>query len=107
MASFLIDTAKGGIDALDPGSSCAKELKEIDIDNILKEDISRICETISFIEITKILSLSTRLQAVSQAEEDEIKRKIKKMSQVVVARVEAKSGKLMIPESCRHMLLNL
>ena len=107
MASLLTDAASKGIKRLNPGSVCAKALKKINVKNTIKEDISRICEAISFTETTRILSLVTLLKMEDGEKKEEIKSEIKKIAEAVVARVERESGKLKIPEPCRHLLLNL
>ena len=107
MASFLTDAALRGVKALEPGSPCAAALKRLDVENILREDIDRICEAISLAEITKVLSLAVKLKASSQEGSRAIKSDIKKIAEEVVARLESKSGKLKIPEPCRHLLLDL
>jgi len=107
MALFLTDLARKGIKALDSDSPCAKKLEKNDIENILKDDITRICEAASFTEITGILSLASRLQIASEEKKETIKKELKKIAEEIVVRVEGKSGKLKTPESCRHLLLNL
>ena len=107
MASFLTDAALRGMKALDANSSCAKALKKIDVENVLNEDINRICEAMSLAEIAKILSLAVKLKTSSQETSGAIKSDIKKIAEEVVTRLERKSGRLKIPEPCRHILLNL
>ena len=107
MALLLTNAASKGIKALDPGSECAKALKKTNIEDILREDIDRICGAVGFTEITKILSLATRLKASSVEKREATKRELKKIAEGVVARVEKESGKLKIPAPCRHLLLNL
>ena len=107
MASFLIDAARKGIKALEPESECAKALEKIDIENALKEDINRICEAASFIEIAKITSLILRLETASEKNKEAIKDEIKRIAEDLVARVERDSGELKTPQPCRHLLLNL
>ena len=107
MVSFLTETALKGIRALDTDSPCAEALKKFDVEDILREDIDRICEAMSFGEMTKILSLAVKLKTPSQEGREIIKSDIKKIAEEIIARVESRSGKLKIPEPCRHLLLDL
>ncbi|MEE8359459.1 MAG: hypothetical protein V3S04_00870 [Candidatus Omnitrophota bacterium] len=104
MASFLIDAAKRGIDSLDPGSPHIEELKKIDADNIIREDINKICETVSIAEIAKIFSLSARLQTVSKEKRGVIKDELKRIAQDAAVRAESKFGRLKTPERYRRLL---
>ena len=107
MALFLTDAARKGLKSLDPKSQCAKILRKSDFENILREDVNRICEATSFIEITKTISLTAQLQRASEEKRKAIKDELKKIAEDVVKRIEKKSGKLKMPKPCRHLLLNL
>ncbi len=107
MASFLTEEALKRTKDLDSKSPCKKALTRIDVDNVLREDINRICEAVSLNEITRILSLARRLQDTSGEKKEEIKHDLKKIVEAVVARAEKESGRLRIPEPCRQLLLNL
>lgn len=107
MASFLIDAARKQIKGLNVESVYAKTLERIDVENMLREDINRVCEAASFIEITRIISLVSQLQAASDENKATIKGDIKKIAEGLVARIERDSGELKISQSCRHLLLNL
>ncbi len=107
IASFLTEEARKGMQDLDPDSPCRKALRKIDVDNVLREDINRICEAVSLAELTKILSLGRRLKTGSEDEKEETKRVLRQIVEAVVAKVERESGSLNIPEPCRQLLLNL
>ena len=107
MALLLTDAASKGIKSLSPESACGRALKKIDVKNTLKEDIERICEAVSLAEATRILSLAALLKMENAEKKEQIKGEIKRIAEAVVARVEQNSGKLRMPESCRHLLLNL
>ncbi len=107
LAQILTDAVKKGIDALDPFSPYAEELKKTGTYNIIREDIDKICETISAVEVAKILSFSARLRAVPEKKRGPIKDELKKIAQDVVARTEVKLGKLKTPERYRRLLLKL
>lgn len=107
IASFLTDSARKGIEMLDSECACAKTLEKIDVENSLREDINRICQAASFTEITRVLTLVTRLRMASREKKEAIKSEFKKIAEEVVARVEKESGKLKMPQTCRHLLLEL
>ncbi|MBF0123287.1 MAG: hypothetical protein HQL21_07795 [Candidatus Omnitrophica bacterium] len=106
MASFLNDAARSGINKLDKNSPLARELKGLDIDTILKEDIHQICETVTFPETMKIMSLVTAIKLGSH-DEARIKEDIKKIARAIEQRIEDKKGVLRTPPSCRDLLFNL
>ena len=108
LSSFLIKTIHEGIDALDPQSPCAKQLSEFeDIDTAITEWVERICQAATLPEITKIFVLAAQLRKTSGEKRNSIKSNLKKISEVLVARAETKSGPLELPQSCRHILLEI
>jgi len=92
---------------LDPQSSCAKELSKLDVDDIIRSDVQKICGAATLIEITRILFLATRLQKTSEHKREKIKNALKKAAQELLARVETESGQLELPKSCRYLLLDI
>jgi len=108
LSSFLIEAAHEGINALDAQSACAKELRKIkDVDALIDETVEKICQTATAVEISKILFLARRLRGASGPKEESIKSNIKKIAEVLVTRVESKSGPLKLPQSCRLILLGI
>jgi len=108
MSSLLTKAASNEIKALDPQSPCAKELSKIhDIDRVITEEIEKICNAASLAETTKILLLSVRLRKTSGQKKEAIKSNLKRIAEQLVTRVEAESGPLSLPTTCRHLLLNL
>jgi len=105
LSNILIKAANKEIKALDPQSQCAKELDEIEnIDTIIVEEIEKICKAATLGEITRVLLLVARLKKASAKKRELIKVDIKKAAKRLVSRVEAESGPLKLPQSCRHML---
>ena len=93
---------------LEPQSQCAKELAEIEnVDTIIVEEIEKICNTATLAEITKVLYLMTRTKRTSGPKKETIKSNLKKIAKELVGRVEAESGRLRLPELCRHLLWEL
>ena len=108
LRSFLIEAAHKGINALDAQSPCAKELSHIkDVDALIAETVERICETATAAEISKMLFLAARLRGASGQKEESIRNNIKKIAEVLVTRIETKSGPLKLPQSCRLILLGI
>lgn len=104
---FLTDAARKGLKALDPKSPCARALREIEVENIIGEDIERICRAASLTEVTNVLYLATQLQASSQEKKGPIKSRIKEIAGNLADRIEKESGSFKLPKSCRYLLLNL
>jgi hypothetical protein len=108
LASVMIGTAYEEIGKLGKNSPYLKALKGVDVDKILAEDVSRICEDISMGEIMKILPLVAKLKIACQEDEHKaLKCEIKEIALRVVERVEFKGGSLKLPASCRDLLLEL
>ena len=107
LSSFLTDAARRRIEALDPESACAKELRGIPVGEALHEDVERICAAASLAEIGKVLVLGATIHKTSGKEKEEIWNDLKDIADELVARVEKQSGRLMLPEPCRHLLLAL
>jgi len=108
MASFLTEAAHKEIEALSPDSPYAKELHEIgDVDNVIAEEIEKICNIATLGEITKAFLLVRRLKTASLQEKEAIESELRKIAEELVRRVETESGGLRIPNACRHLLLYL
>jgi hypothetical protein len=108
MASFLTEAARKEIEALGPDSPCAKELHEIeDVDTVIAEEIQKICNIATLGEITKAFFLVRRLKKASLQEKEAIESELGKIAEELVRRVEIESGRLRIPNACRHLLLSL
>ncbi len=108
MASFLTEAAHKEIEALSPDSPYAKELHEIgDVDNVIAEEIEKICNTATLAEITKVFSLVRRLKKAPVNKREIIKSELNSTVEELTGRVEAQSGPLRLRETCRGLLLNL
>ena len=108
LSSFLTEAAHKDIKALEPQLPCAKELNGIeDVDAIIAEEIEKICNAATLIEITKNLFLTRRMKKTSGQKGETIKTELKRIAEQVVTRAESKSGPLSLPETCRHLLLEL
>ena len=108
LSSLLIKAANKEVEDLDPQSQCAKELAEIEnVDTIVVEEIEKICKVATMGEITRIFLLAARLKTTSGQKREAIKNDIKKIAEVLVARVESESGPLKLPQSCRLVLLGV
>ena len=108
LSSFLIETAHNGINSLDPQSDCARELSKIkDVDAVIAETVEKICQAATLAEISKFLFLTARLKTTSGQKREAIKNDIKKIAEALIARIEAESGPLKLPQSCRLILLGV
>jgi hypothetical protein len=108
MASFLTEAARKEIEALSPDSPHAKELNEIeDVDTVIAEEIQKICNIATLGEITKAFFLVRRLKIASPKGKEAIESELGKITEELVKRVETESGRLRIPNACRHLLLYL
>jgi len=106
MISLLTEAACREIEAVDPQSSYAKELGEIEVDDVI-EEIEKICNAATLAETTRVLFLVTRLKKVSGQEKEAIKSDLNTIAERLVTRVETESGRLKLPKTCRHVLLDL
>ena len=107
MASFLTEKAHQGLGKLDKNSPMARELSGLDIENVLKEDVRVICESLSLGEITTLMSLGTQLKLAGGKDREAVKDKIKKIGRDVIGRIEKQSVNLQTPSSCLDLLFDL
>jgi hypothetical protein len=108
LSSFLNEAARKGIKALEPQLPCTKELNGIeDVDAIIAEEIEKICNAATLAEITKILFLTQRMKKKSGQKRKAIKSQLKKIAEEVVTRAESQAGPLSLPQTYRHLLLQL
>lgn len=107
VSSFLTEVARKEIEALDPESPCAKELSKIEADDIIAEDIEKMCNAATLAETTRALLLVTRLKKASGQEKEAIKSDLNTIAERLMTRVETKSGRLRLPKACHHLLLEL
>ncbi|MFC1563102.1 hypothetical protein ACFL4Z_03525 [candidate division KSB1 bacterium] len=96
---------KERMDAMDSESPCARYLKNLDRNALLKKDIQHFCDEVSTLEAAKILSLSSKLILSNTEDADRYKEEIKSVASGVMKRVKKKTGNL-TPE-CRNLQLNL
>ena len=68
MSAFLMQVVRDGIKKMDPESPCAKEMRKISGENIVRTEIDRICGTASVGETTRLLVLAVRLKEASWKE---------------------------------------
>ena len=104
---FLTDAVYRGMETLEPDQLGAEVLEKIDIDSIIKKDIAKFCEAVSFTETARIFSLAARLKISTKDKRRDIKKELKGTAETIVKRAEDEFGKLNIPEPCRQLLLNL
>ena len=107
LAIFLTEQAKTGLKEIKKDPTYAKDLKRLDVNSILEEDIKKITGEVSFKEATSIFALVSKIKTAPLDKKGEIKKDIKEISKNVVARVEKKLGKLKTPKEFRDLLLNL
>jgi len=107
LSSYMIGAARDGITHLDPTSICARDLTRLDVDEILTQEVGRICEAATIREVTRAGILLMRLRNASEQEKITVRKDLKKMMEDLVARVEERSGQLKIPQSCRRLLMEL
>ena len=107
IAEIIRHNARNALVHLDPKSDVAKALKKADVEAILNEDIPRICEAISFLEMTRALALAAQLKSPDRGQIESAKQEIKKIAQAAASKAEAKGGKLIIPDCCRDVLFAL
>ncbi len=105
MFSFLTETAYKEMAALDAQSMCAEGLSKIEVDDIIAEEIEKICNAATLAEIMRLFTLVARLKKTSGRGKEAIKRELDKIAEQLVARVETKSGRLRFSKVCRHLLL--
>ena len=101
------EAALKGIKHLDPGSAVARALKGADVEAMLHDDIRRICEALSFFEITRASFLAARIATARASELESMKNELKAIAEKAVAKTEAKNGNLKIPDCCRELLFKL
>ena len=105
---LLVETAHEGIKTIDPQSECAKQLSAIaDVDTVIAEEIRRLCMAATLLEVTKIFLLAAQLKKTHGQKADAVKSSLKKIAEVLIARVERQSGPLKLPQSCRGLLLSI
>lgn len=108
LSSFLTEVAHKGIKNLKPPSPCAEELSGVkNIDATIAEEIEKICNAATLAEITKILFLTRRMKKASGQKREALKSQLKKIAEEVVTRAESQAGPLTLPQTCRHLLLQL
>ena len=108
MISFLTDAACKEIECLDAQSPCQAELSEHQqAGDVIRRDIEKICNCAALSEMAKIFALVTRLQHLSEREQEAARVRLKKIAENLMARAENKSGPLDLPQTCHYLLCNL
>lgn len=110
LANFLTDAIKKDMDTMEAESPCARSLKGLDRDALLKKDIQRICDDLSTLEAGRILSLSAKFMLSDAGDVEKYKKNEKEIKSLVfevLKRVEKKDGGLNLPPECQDSLINL
>lgn len=106
LAEKLNDAAHQGLARIDKNSPLAVELKKFDVEEILKADIEKICNSVSFFEMTRIMALMVQLNS-KEKRHGPMKANLKRMIQQLIDRIERDSGELQTPMTCRELFFNL
>lgn len=107
MAEIMRSAARKAIKKLDPRSKIAQALRSADMDAILGDDIQRVCEAMSFFDITRAMALAAQLGMATPGKFDAIKQELKKIAEKAAERAESSGGKLNMPDCCREFLFEL
>ena len=102
--SLLTEAVRKQTDALDPQLQCAKELKGIDVAQVLREEAGKISGVATFREIGRASVLMARLKKASGSERETIKTDLKRLVEALIERVEKESGELKTPKPFRQTL---
>ena len=73
----------------------------------VKEDIEKICNNVSFFEMTRIMALVAQLNASEHKHHGPMKADLKKIVNHLIERVEGSSSKLRTPVFIREMMFSL
>ena len=106
LAEAINDAAHKGLARIKQDSSLAQELKKFDVESILKADIEKVCNNVSFFEMTRIMALMMQLKS-SEHRHGPMKAELKRMVKKLIDRIEGQAGKLQTPMSCRELFFNL
>jgi hypothetical protein len=106
LAEVIYDAAHQGLKRIDKDSPLAEELKKIDVEEVLRADIEKICNNLSFLEMTRVMALMVQLKSEVKRQ-GAMKPQLKAMVQKLIDRIERDAGKLQTPMSCREILFNL
>ena len=106
LAKALNDAAHKGLARIDKNSPLAQELKRHNVESILKADVEKICNNVSFLEMTRMMALMSQLNSKDR-KQVVMKAELKKMIQDLIDRIEHDAGKLQTPLSCRELFFNL
>ena len=82
-----------GLARIDKNSPLAEELRKLDVEEILKADIEKICNNVSFFEMTRIMTLIVQLNS-EEKRHGPMKAKLKRMIQQLIDKIEQDAGDL-------------
>jgi len=106
MSSFLTKVARKGLETLNTQSfPCAKGLSKVEVDDIVANEIEKICNAATLAEITKTLLLVRQLKKTSGQKKEAIKNDLNRIVEELLTRVETESGQLRLPKACHHLFL--
>lgn len=108
MSSFLTKVARKGLENLDTKSfPCAKGLSKVEVDDIVANEIEKICNAATLAEITKTLLLVRQLKKTSGQKKEAIKSDLNRIVEELLIREETESSQLRLPKACHHLFLGL
>ena len=106
LVSLMTEVLQQKIKALEPASPQEQELSTIDLDKYIKQDIENICNSATMPEIMRILFLGGNLRNATGQERETINNDLKKIADLLIARLQSKSVTLRLPKSCLDMLFD-
>jgi hypothetical protein len=104
---LLTGEVKKGLDQIEAESPCARSLKGLDRDALLKRDVQRICDELSTLEAGRILRLSAKFIVSDVGDAEKYRKEMKSIVFEVMKRMEKKYGRLNLPRECQDLLKNL
>ena len=105
MICFLNRLARSGLDTLDTQElPCVKKLTKVEVEHLIAEEIEKMCNTATLVEITRALLLSRRLEKSSGQEKEALKGNLNSMVEEWARRVDSNSILLKLSEVyCRQL----
>jgi len=108
MVSVLSKAARDQIKSLSPQSPLTNELGEIeDIEALIANEASRICEAATLGEITRMSLLISRLKRANENEKEKTTNQLNSIAGKSIKHVEDKTGPLQLSTVCLELFSEL
>ncbi|HUV40671.1 MAG TPA: hypothetical protein VMW23_02640 [Sedimentisphaerales bacterium] len=108
LISWLTQEAIKVLETADSESEFIRQLtKDRKLEDVVRPEVEKVCNAATLAQMTKIVSLAARLRSAGPEKRQALKNELGKIAEQLVAKAQAQSGPMKMPDVYRRVLENL